>query len=256
MGRVAVAFAKIPQRSKKPEGMPDVAAPDRRLYPWAFSSDGKTLVVVDTPDPLLTADISMISMEGDHAPKPLLQNPDYFKTQPKISPDGRWIAYVCNESGKNEVYVRPFPEVNKGQWQVSRKGGASPLWAPNGRELFYFSEDDGSVMTVAVETAQAFSSATPKKLFSRLPYLGGGTTPGDPWDIHPDGMRFLMLKLPGATPSAPGGPRKINIILNWFEELKQRAPVKWRCCFAYPVVAPDVETAPSRKEPVTRVVRP
>jgi hypothetical protein len=101
-----------------------------------------------------------------------------------------------------------------------------PSWAPNGRELYYLSENDGGVTAVAVETGPAFSAATRKKLFSRNPYLGGGTTPGNPWDVHPDGKRFLMMKLPGASPSAAAGARKINIILNWFEELKQRAPVK------------------------------
>ena len=123
-------------------------------------------------------------------------------------------------------YVRPFPEVNKGRWQVSIKGGVSPIWAPNGREIFYFSEDDNSVAAVAVETGQAFSAATPRKLFSRTPYRGGGSTPGTPWDIHPDGKRFLMMKRPGATPSAPTGARKFTIVLNWFEDLKQRVPVK------------------------------
>jgi serine/threonine protein kinase/Tol biopolymer transport system component len=203
-----------------------VAAPDRQLFPWAMTNDGKTLVVVDTSNAASKGDISMISIEGDHARKPLLNQDEYIETQAKISPDGKWLAYVSNESGKGEVYVRPFPEVNKGRWQVSTKGGVSPLWAPNGRELFYFSEDDGCVMTVSVETGQAFSMDTPKKLFSRLPYLGGGATPGTTFDIHPDGKRFLMLKKPEAAPSAQGGPRKITIVLNWLEELKQRVPVK------------------------------
>jgi Tol biopolymer transport system component len=203
-----------------------VAGPDRQLYPWALSSDGRTLVVLDTPNADTTGDISMLSMEGNHERKPLLNNPDYLETQPKLSPNGKWMAYVSNESGKNEVYVRPFPEVNKGRWQVSTKGGVSPIWAPSGRELFYFGEEDGSVTTVAVETGPAFSAATPKKLFSRSPYFAGGNTPGTPWDIQPDGKRFLMMKLPGATPTSAAGTRKITIVLNWFEELKQRVPVK------------------------------
>src|SRR5512137_2449440 len=86
--------------------------------------------------------------------------------------------------------------------------------------------DDASVTAVAVETGQIFSAGTPKKLFSRTPYLGGGSTAGTAWDIHPDGKRFLMMKLPNATPTAPAGSRKFTIVLNWFEELKQRVPVK------------------------------
>jgi Tol biopolymer transport system component len=203
-----------------------VADPQRALYPWALSPDGKTVIVLDTTDVNSKGDISIISMEGDHARKPLLQQDEYVETQPKISPDGKWMAYVSNESAKSEIYVRAFPEVNKGRWQISAKGGVSPLWAPNGRELFYFSEHDNSVTVVAVETGQAFSAATPKKLFSRSPYFGGGSTPGTPWDIDPNGKRFLMMKLPGATPSAPAGTRKFTIVLNWFEELKQRVPSK------------------------------
>jgi serine/threonine-protein kinase len=203
-----------------------VVSPDRQLLPWSLSHDGKTLVVVDTPDAYTKADISMISMEGDHERKPLLPQDNLFETQPKISPDGKWLAYASSESGKMEIYVRPFPEINKGKWQVSTGTGLSPLWSPSGRELYYFSEDDGSVMAVAVETGQAFSMGAPKKLFSRLPYAGGGSTPGTPWDIHPDGKRFLMLKRQEAAAPAPGGLRKITIVLNWLEELKQRVPVK------------------------------
>jgi Tol biopolymer transport system component len=203
-----------------------VALPDRQLYPYALSNDGKTLVVLETENPFTKGDIGMLSMEGEHARKPLLNNPDYMEVQPKLSPDGKWMAYVSGEFGKSEVYVRPFPDVNKGRWQVSTKGGVSPLWAPNGREPFYFGEDDGSVTAVAVETGQAFSAATPRKLFSRAPYLGGGAIPGTPWDIHPDGKRFLMIKQLGAAPTAAGALRKINIVLNWVEELKQRVPVK------------------------------
>jgi serine/threonine-protein kinase len=205
-----------------------VAPPDRQLYPWVLSSDGKTLVVLDTPDPYTKGDLSMLSMEGDHARKSLLQNPDYLETQPRLSPDGKWIAYVTNESGQTniEVYVRPFPEVNKGRWQISTNGGTAPLWSPNGRELYYLSEEDGGVTVVPVETGETFRAGTPKKLFSRTPYWGGGNTPGTAWDISPDGKRFLMLKLPSATPSAPAGARKFTIVLNWTEELKQRVPVK------------------------------
>ena len=103
--------------------------------------------------------------------------------------------------------------------------GTSPLWSPNGRELFYLTGDSttDAAMRVAVETQPTFKSAKPGVLF-RGTYVG--FYPSDfPWDISPDGKRFLMMKLTGATPAA-GGPRKINIVLNWFEELKQRAPLK------------------------------
>jgi len=197
-------------------------APGRALIPWSLSRDGKTLVMEETPDGA-KYDIGMLSMEGDRTRKPLLQDEKYSELRPQISPDGRWLAYMSNESGQNEIYVRPFPDVNKGRWQVSIGGGSSPLWSPNGRELFYLSND--SVMAVEVQTEPTFSLGTPKALF-RSWYGGVFTSAGEQWDISPDGKRFLMMKETGPAASAGGGPLKINIVLNWFEELKRRVPVK------------------------------
>jgi Tol biopolymer transport system component len=198
------------------------SAPDLLLMPWSFTSDGKTLVVQET-DMGTKWDIGMLSMEGDHARKPLLRE-KATEIQPKISPDGRWMAYMSDESGRNEIYVRPFPEVDKGKWQASTSGGTAPLWSPDGRELFYLSEEN-TVMAIAVETKPTFSLGRPNTLFRSMCV---GSTPGEgtAWDISPDGKRFLMMKEPQTTPSAGAGPRKINIVLNWFEELKQRVPKK------------------------------
>jgi serine/threonine-protein kinase len=167
-------------------------------------------------------DIGTLSMKGNHEWKPLL-NQKHGEVQPKISPDGKWIAYASSESGKLEIYVRPFPEVNKGRWQVSTSGGNTPLWSPSGRELFYLNED--AVMRVPVESGPAFNAGKPETLF-RGAYVRFSALDGQPWDINPDGKRFLMIKEPAAVASAGGGPSKINIVINWFEELKQRVPVK------------------------------
>jgi serine/threonine-protein kinase len=155
-------------------------------------------------------------MEGDHARKPLLQEKDWEK-DPRISHDGRWMAYASNESGKYEVYVRPFPDVNKGKWRVSTGGGNTPLWSPDDRELFYRSGD--AAMAAPVETEPTFKSGTPTVLFhATFPgVIGIDMTDFAYWDIHPDGKRFLMLKNAEA-------PRKINVVVNWTEELKQRVP--------------------------------
>jgi serine/threonine-protein kinase len=195
------------------------SASDRVLCPGSWSRDGKNLVMTEMSSSY-KFDIGMLSMEGDRARKPLLQHDKYSEIGPLISPDGRWMAYTSDESGQNEVYVRPFPDVNKGKWQVSTSGGDNPLWSPNGRELFYHSSD--SVMAVSVETGPAFSLGTPKALF-RGTYVGLVSDAG--WDISPDGKRFLMMKEPQSTTAAGGATMKINIVLNWFEELKQRVPV-------------------------------
>jgi serine/threonine-protein kinase len=160
-------------------------------------------------------------MESDHVRKPLLQE-KCIEKDPRISPDGRWMAYASNESGRYEVYVRPFPDVNKGKWQVSTSGGNTPLWSPDGHELYYHIGD--AAMAVPVKTEPAFEAWKPTVLFRttniiRVP--GMNLADYTSWDIHPDGKRFLMLK-----DVAAEYPGKINIVLNWLEELKQRVPVK------------------------------
>ena len=138
-----------------------------------------------------------------------------------ISPDGRWMAYSSNEFGKGEVYVRPFPDVNSGgRWQVSTSGGTSPLWSPDGRELFYRNGD--TTMAVEVETESTFKSGKPQTLFR-----GFQNSPYAIWDIHPDGSRFLMIKESTVDTSTEDTPRpKITVVTNWFEELKERVPAE------------------------------
>jgi serine/threonine-protein kinase len=198
--------------------------PERALLPYSISSDGKYLANGETIDLLSQWDIGILSLEGELTRKALLNDEEYIEVQPQISPDGCWIAFASNETGQQEVFIRPFLEVEKGQWQASTSGGHSPLWSPKGRELFYLS-NDGSAMAVPVETEPTFSLGAPKMLF-RHSNVRAGRSEGIPWDIHPDGKRFLMMKPAGAEGSVEAGimPRKINIILNWFEELKDRVP--------------------------------
>jgi serine/threonine-protein kinase len=199
------------------------SVPSTMVFPWAWSSDGKVLVTTEySVVGGAGAYIGSLSMESDHKSRPLLLE-KYSEIHPKISPDGRWMAYMSNESGKFEIYVRPFPDVNKGKWQVSTSGGDIPLWSPNGRELFYRNGD--SVLAVAVEDGQTFKCGKPEVLF-RGTYVSSSSQNMHIWDISPDGKRFLMIKEPQSAPSAGGGPHKINIVLNWTEELKQRVPVK------------------------------
>jgi eukaryotic-like serine/threonine-protein kinase len=138
------------------------------------------------------------------------------------------VAYQSDESGKGEIYVRSFPDVNKGKWQVSSSGGNSPLWSPDGRELFYRSGD--ATMAVDIETEPTFKRGNPKILF-RGTYFSTTAIKivTTPWDVHPNGKKFLMIKSPAstsATPTATAPQPKINIVLNWFEELKARVPTK------------------------------
>ncbi len=200
------------------------SVPDRPVFPWSWSADGKTLLLVEIAGGAgRNFDIGALTLEGEGKRKPLLQE-EYMEIQPKISPDGRWMAYMSGESGDYEIYVRPFPDVEGGgRWQISSNGGDSPLWSPDGKELFYRSGD--SVMAVKVETDPTFKPGKPQILFGGT-YVSLSISDAHTWDISLDGKRFLMMKAPemlGET-STVEEPWQINIVLNWFEELKKRAP--------------------------------
>ena len=197
------------------------AESDVSIIPASWSRDGKALVVNTARG---NYDIRIMSMDGEHETKMLLQE-EYHERQPQISPDGQWIAYSSNESGAYEIYARPFPNVDGGRWQVSTSGGTSPLWSPDSKELFY--RNGESVMAVAVEMEPNLRFGTPKELFrgKYLFPLDADLSQQTMWDIHPDGKRFLMIKT-FTTESTEGAQRpKINIVLNWFEELKERVRV-------------------------------
>jgi dipeptidyl aminopeptidase/acylaminoacyl peptidase len=135
---------------------------------------------------------------------------------PRFSPDGRWMAYVSDESGRPEVYVQPYPGPG-GKWQISADGGIEPLWNPNGRELFYRSSN--RVLAVPVTTQPTFSAGRPTMLFEgeylASPFPNTGVT----YDVTPDGQRFLMIK-DARTASAT----QINVVVNWFEDLRRLLP--------------------------------
>jgi Tol biopolymer transport system component len=186
-----------------------------RLTPSSLSHDGKILLLVESSPTGTKMGISTLSMEGGRERKNLLQD-NHARRQPQISPDGRLMAYVSWESGNQEVYVCPYPNVNEAKRQVSKSSGVSPIWSPDSRELFYQGGD--AVMVVAVETSPIISIGSPKTLFD---FVSGSS--GIICDISPDGKRFLMMKEPKSYVEAP---RKISVVINWFEELKQRVPVK------------------------------
>src|SRR5262249_11970123 len=157
----------------------------------------------------------MLRLEGDRKPRPFSQTSSNDGAA-MFSPDGHWLAYESNEPGRHEIYVRPFPRPG-GKGQVSTEGGTEPGWARNGRELFYRNGD--KMMAVAIETKPAFAAAKPRLLFEGhyetglYPFLAN-------YDVSPDGQRFLMIKASEQESAA----RHINVVQNWFEELKERVP--------------------------------
>ncbi len=188
------------------------------LYSSDLSANGNSLVIVED-SPIGGFNIAVGLLEKDRVIKPLLQS-ESNEYHAMISLDGQWIAYVSDESGQSEVFVRPFPDADAGKWQVSTNGGDSPIWSRDGRELFY--RNGNAVMVVSIEKAPTFRAQIPKTLFQGTYFYPTG---GSQWDISPDGKQFLMIK-EIFDDEFPGGTRqsRINIVLNWFEELKDRVP--------------------------------
>ena len=157
---------------------------------------------------------------------PLLQSKAQ-KLAAEISPDGRWLAYQSDESGRHEVFVRPFPNVEAGRRQISAEGGTRPAWSPKGDELFYLDGNDQLTAVRFEASGTTFIPGKPARVLNEK-YVAGSTTRGydlRSYNVSADGQRFLMLKeTAGASTSAPL-PTMI-VVLNWIEELKSRVPAK------------------------------
>jgi eukaryotic-like serine/threonine-protein kinase len=187
----------------------------------AVSPDGRLLIFTETA-PTTGDDVMQMTLDGTRRVTPLVQSP-FAERNGVVSPDGRWLAYEANDSGRVEVYVRPFPEVNSGHWQVSTTGGTRPLWAPSGQELFYVAPT-GALMRVGVERAPSWAATTPTFLVKeRFPSLN--THNGRTYDISSDGQRFLLIKEDGGSEQT-AAPPQIIVVQHWIEELKRLVPTK------------------------------
>jgi len=183
---------------------------------YSFSADGGSLVFREN-QPDTGGDLLVLSMAGDRAVKTLVAT-QFGERNAEFSPDGRWMAYQSNASGHDEIYVRPFPAVGEGLWQISTKGGTQPLWAPDGRELFYLS--GAALIAVTIQTDPTFTPGTPVVLFEGHHYAGTG---GRSYDVAPDGQQFLMINAGDPSNEGSAAPELI-IVENWFEELKRLVP--------------------------------
>ncbi|MBI4479873.1 MAG: protein kinase [Acidobacteria bacterium] len=191
--------------------------------PGSFSPDGRTLAFTRF-DVKNGVGLWTLPLEGERKPQVLLDS-SFNEATPKISPDGRWLAYLSDESGRIEVYVRPFPGPG-GMWQISTEGGAEAEWSPKGNELlFRTGAQRERLMAVDILAQAGFASGKPRVVIEGSYASGlalGNLVPF--YSIARDGQRFLMIKDKEAPKST--APTQINVVLNWFEELKQKAPVQ------------------------------
>jgi Tol biopolymer transport system component len=181
--------------------------------PGSFTPDGKWLIFWED-DPVTFRDLWMLPMNGELKPIAFLQTP-FAEWVPRFSPDGRWVAYVTNESGRGEICVRPFPGPG-GALQISTEGGTEPLWSGDGKELFY--RIGNKMMAVDTVTQPSFKAGSPRMLFEgNYRYSDTG---GLNYAYSMQDQRFLMIQEVEPQPPAT----QIQIVTNWFEELRERVP--------------------------------
>ena len=197
---------------KSQNSAPGLRFGSQEQQPTSWTPDGRILAFE-----ALTADtgfdIRYFTIEGDATSEPFLVTP-FDERSPMISPNGRWVAYISDESGQDEIYVQPFPEGGQ-RWLISTGGGKEPMWSRDGGELFY--RNGNQMMAVAADTEPGFSAGTSRLLFEGLYSLDGPA--GHPrYGTSPDGQHFLLSK------PAESEEDQINVVLNWFEELKRLAP--------------------------------
>ena len=178
--------------------------------PSSWSPDGEMLAFEEY-HPSTGSDLWILPLKGDRKPRPFLRTQS-DEGDAAFSPDGRWLAYVSNYSGRYEIYVQPFPGPG-GKWQISTEGGTAPLWARNGRELFYLNGD--KMMAVEITIHPTFTVGKRRLLFEgRYQKVG----PRANYDVTPDGQRFVMVQVR----ERESAPVQLNVVTNWFEDLKRR----------------------------------
>ena len=185
-------------------------------YPRAFSPDGTMLIFEDRSGGRFQ--LGILGLEGSRTPTVLLDE-ETRERNPTVSPDGKWLAYNSQGPGTDrEVYVRPFPDVEAGRWQISTGGGDWPLWSPAGDELFY--RGPTGLMALQFTTDPTFTPATITQLFERR--LIGGVS-GRRIAVSSDGQRFLLFANDVQESDTP--PAQLGVVLNWHKELLERVPV-------------------------------
>ena len=180
--------------------------------PCSVSRDGDTLAFM-RQNAQTSRDIYVLSLRGQSPPRPVVST-SAFEGGAQFSPDGHWMAYASNESGQMQVYVRPFPGPDR-RWAVSTQGGTQPFWNRTGKEIFY--RIGNKMMVVDVSGDKDLTLSPPRELFDQR-YVFQNVSLAN-YDVSPDGKRFVMVK-------DETGSGRLNVVLNWTEELKRLVPAR------------------------------
>jgi dipeptidyl aminopeptidase/acylaminoacyl peptidase len=179
--------------------------------PTDWSRDGRH-ILYENDDPKSSTDLWVLPLFGDRKPQLFLQTP-FYEGHGRFSPNGKWIAYVSDETGGPQVYVQSFPP-SGGKWQVSTNGGVTPRWRRDGQELFYLAPDR-KIMSVAVKPiGNTFEIGSPEALFE-APVDAVSAAAANRYEVSADGQRFLVN-----IPSENVSPAPITVVVNWLANLK------------------------------------
>jgi Tol biopolymer transport system component len=181
------------------------------LYNARWSPHGRWLIFQTGIESRGAGDILAIRPGIDTAPVPVVAT-RFTEISPALSPNGRWLAYVSNQTGKDEIYVVPFPNTGTGRWPISEGGGTEPVWSHRGSELFY-RDASGDLVAVKVKTSPTFSLVRTRVLFPASGFQSDRFNPQ--YAVAPDDRRFLMVR-----PLKTSTPDKLIFVQNWVEELK------------------------------------
>jgi Tol biopolymer transport system component len=186
------------------------------VFPQSWSPDGTAIACLRIRDDG-SSDVWILPTDGNRRPTPFLDTP-FADVQPEFSPDGRWISYASNESGRFEVYVRPYPGPG-GKVQVSNDGGFEPAWRRDGKELFYRS--GAKMMSVAVRPGSANPFGKPVTIFEKGGLYSEPNLERRLYDVAPDGTRFVMLRA-----ITVGSPPQLRVLTGWTELARQAKPAR------------------------------
>ena len=205
----------------EPEELVDA---DQSMALGYWSPDQEWLILRSTTGAgnVFGRDIMVMQTGVDEAPRPLIAE-EYDEMDPALSPDGRWLAYASNETGRYEVYVRPFPNVDTGRWQISTRGGNSPTWTRDGREIFFSDENDNMVVARVDGSGAAFAAESPQILFATPEDFDLGDL-GVPFDVSPDGQRLMMARVVRDETMAASGLPDFVLVNNFGQLLRERVP--------------------------------
>ena len=186
--------------------------------PTGISPDGSRLIFTETT-PATGDDVMQVELTRDRRVTALIRTRSVERNG-IVSPDGRWLAYEADDSGQFEIYVRPYPDVNGGRWQVSTEGSTRPLWSRSGQELFFVSVT-GAIRRVGVGAGAPWTATAPTTAVKEGYATAAPVNPGRTYDISPDGERFLLAK-PAAEPN--GSPPQLIVVPHFDQELRRLVP--------------------------------